>query len=148
MSDVDLSNLNNLDDREGLRNLLAGRSDEEINQFVSVLGVDKLFEMVIPAIAERFDPEKTADQSAVVQFDVKDSDGEVHSFHIVVDNGACTGAAGPAEAPRMTLAFQTPSFLKFLAGLLDPMQAFMSGQLQVVGDMVFAMTFQTWFKLD
>jgi putative sterol carrier protein len=41
-----------------------------------------------------------------------------------------------------------PSFLRFLAGLIDPMQAFMAGQLQVSGDMVFAMTFQTWFKLD
>ena len=148
MSDTDISNLQNLDDRAGLRSLLEGRSDEEINQFVAMLGVDKLFEMVIPAISQHFDREKTAGQSAIVQFDVKDSDGEAHSFNVTVENGECTGAAGANDAARLTLGFAMPTFLRFLAGLVDPMQAFMSGQLQVTRDMVFAMPFQTWFKLD
>lgn len=148
MSDQDISALENLGDRAGLRALLDGRTDEEINQFVGMLGVDQLFQMVIPAISDHLQADKAAGQSAVVQFDVKDAEGTTHSFHISVENGTCTGAAGAAEAPRLTLIFGMPSFLRFLAGLIDPMQAFMGGQLQVTGDMVFAMTFQTWFKLD
>ncbi|MCX7620018.1 MAG: SCP2 sterol-binding domain-containing protein [Acidimicrobiales bacterium] len=148
MSDIDVSNLENLNDRAALKSLLEGRSDDEINQFVAALGVDKLFDMVIPAITQRLDADKAAGQSAVVQFDVKDAAGATHSFHITVENGTCTGAQGAASSPRLTLTFSMPSFLRFLAGLIDPMQAFMAGQLQVGGDMVFAMTFQTWFKLD
>jgi putative sterol carrier protein len=148
MSDVDTADLQGFGDRAGLRTLLDGRSDDEINQFVAMLGVDQLYELVIPAIAQHLEADKAAGQAAVVQFDVEDAEAVTHSFHIAVENGQCTGATGPAEAPRLTLGFAMPSFLRFLAGLIDPMQAFMSGQLQVTGDMVFAMTFQTWFKLD
>lgn len=148
MSDIDVSNLDNLNDRAALKSLLDGRSDDEINQLVSALGIDNLFAMVIPAITQRLDADKAAGQSAVVQFDVKDAGGETHSFHITVEGGSCSGEQGPAASPRLTLTFSMPSFLRFLAGLIDPMQAFMAGQLQVSGDMVFAMTFQTWFKLD
>lgn len=148
MTDIDLSNVDDFNDRAGLRNLLEGRTDDEINEFIDVLGIDQLFDMVIPAVVERFDPDKTAGQSATVQFDVTDTAGTTHSFNVVVKDGSCSGGKGPGEEPRMTLVFQTPGFLRFLAGTLDPMAAFMGGQLKVIGDMMFAMQFQGWFKMD
>ena len=84
-------------------------------------------------------------QSAVVQWDVTDSSGGLHSFHFAVDNGVCTAAVGAADSPRVTLGFGVPAFLKFLAGQLDGMQAFMGGQLKLTGDMMFAQTMQAWF---
>jgi len=137
-----------LETRGALRTMLEGRTDEEIEQFVEMLGVEQLFEMVIPQMVNRFDADKAAGQTAVVQFEVRDKAGATHAFHVDVENGTCAGATGPAEAPRVTLNFSVPVFLRFLSGLLDPMQAFMSGQLKVTGDMVFAVTFQGWFILD
>lgn len=130
--------------QEALAELLDGRTDDEISAFVAELGLDTLLEQVSSAIAERFDPEKAAGQSAVVQWDVTDAEG-THSFHITVADGTCTSAMGPGESPRVTLGFNVPSFLKFIAGKLDGMQAFMGGQLKLTGDMMFAQTMQAWF---
>jgi putative sterol carrier protein len=46
----------------------------------------------------------------------------------------------------VTLTFSLADFLRFVAGQLDGMQAFMAGKLQLAGDMMFATTLQTWFN--
>jgi putative sterol carrier protein len=124
--------------------LLEGRSDDEISAFVKELGIDNLLDQVRGAIVERFSAEKAAGQSATIQWDVTDADG-VHSFHIIVADGTCTSAMGAADSARVTLGFGVPAFLKFLAGKLDGMQAFMGGQLKLTGDMMFAQQMQAWF---
>lgn len=140
MSDAEM----NIENQDALAAMLEGRSDEEISAFVKELGIDTLLEQVSSAISERFDGEKAAGQSAVIQWDVTDDDG-LHSFHIIVADGKCETAMGPGESPRVTLGFGVPAFVKFLSGKLDGMQAFMGGQLKLTGDMMFAQTMQTWF---
>lgn len=148
MSNTGMTGLGSLDNRQALGKLLDGRSDDEINQLMSVLGFDTMLEMVIPAMLERFKPSAGEGQTATVQFDVSDSEGNVHTFHIAVEDGSCSGAVGPAEAPRVTLVFPAPGFVRFLAGTVDPMQTFMSGEMKIQGDMLFAMTFQNWFSME
>ncbi len=130
---------------EALAQLLEGRSDEEINEFVSALGVDTLLAQVFDAMKERLDPTKSAGQSAVIQWDVNAPDG-VHSVQFKVENGSGSWTAGTPDAARVTLAFSLADFLRFVAGQLDGMQAFMGGKLRLSGDMMFATTLQTWFN--
>ena len=129
---------------EALAQLLEGRSDDEINEFVAVAGVDTVLAQVFDAMKERLDPSKAAGQSAVIQWDVNAPDG-VHSVQFKVDNGACSVAKGAAESPRVTLGLNMADFVRFVSGKLDGMQAFMSGKLKLTGDMFFAQTMQTWF---
>ncbi len=139
-----MSDAPDISSQEALAELLEGRTDDEIAAFVAEMGIDTLLEQVSGAIAERFDPTKAAGQSAVIQWDVTDADG-THSFHITVADGTCTAAMGAGEAPRVTLGFTVANFLKFIAGKLEGMQAFMGGQLKLSGDMMFAQTMQAWF---
>jgi putative sterol carrier protein len=67
------------------------------------------------------------------------------SFHIDIADGSCSSAIGAAESPRVTLGFELPNFIKFIAGKLDGMQAFMGGQLKLTGDMMYAQQMQTFF---
>ena len=46
----------------------------------------------------------------------------------------------------MTLGQSLPDFLRFIAGELDGMQAFMSGKLRLSGDLMFAQNMQRWFN--
>ena len=135
----------NMEGRDGLSQLLEGRSDDEISEFVKVAGIDTVLAQVFDGMKQAFVPEKAAGQSATVQWDVNASDG-THSWHVKVDNGTCEVAPGAAESPRVTLALALPDFLRFVAGQLDGMQAFMSGKLRLAGDMMFATTLQTWFN--
>ena len=140
-----MSDLGDANNPEALGQLLEGRSDEEINQFVEAAGVDTVLTQVFDAMKERFAPEKAAGQSAVVQWDVNAPDG-THTYQFKVADGAASWAEGTGDAPRVTLAFSLADFLRFVAGQLDGMQAFMGGKLKLSGDMMFATTLQTWFN--
>ena len=130
--------------REGLAELLEGRSDEEINEFASQAGVDTLLAQIFEGMRAAFVPERAAGQSAVAQWDIGAADG-AHTFQVKMADGQCTVSPGTPDTPRVTLALTLPDFLRFVAGQLDGMQAFMSGKLKLSGDMMFATTMQNWF---
>lgn len=133
-----------IESQEQLAELLEGRSDDEINEFVGALGVDTVLGQIFSVMAERFQPDKAAGQSAVIQWDISTPDA-THSYAVTVKDGACTVAPGAGESPRVTLGLALPDFLRFIAGKLDGMQAFMSGKLKLSGDMMFAQQMQQWF---
>ena len=139
---TDISDTNN---PEALAQLLDGRSDEEINEFVNAAGVDTVLAQVFDGMKERLDPQKSAGQSAVIQWDVNAPDGTL-SYQFKVDDGSGSWTQGTPDTPRVTLTFSLADFLRFVAGQLDGMQAFMGGKLRLAGDMMFATTLQTWFN--
>jgi putative sterol carrier protein len=130
--------------REGLSQLLEGRSDEEINEFAAQAGVDTLLAQIFEGMRAAFVPERAAGQSAVAQWDVTAPDG-THTFQVKMADGECTVGPGTGESARVTLGLTLPDFLRFVSGQLDGMQAFMSGKLKLSGDMMFATTMQNWF---
>jgi putative sterol carrier protein len=130
--------------REQLAELVEGRSDEEINEFVSATGVDTVLDQIFDGMKEAFLPDKAAGQTALVQWDIAAPDG-TRSYQFKVDNGACSIVKGAAESPRVTLGLSLADFVRFVSGKLEGMQAFMAGKLKLTGDMFFAQTMQTWF---
>jgi putative sterol carrier protein len=131
-------------DENALGQLLEGRSDDEINQQVAALGVDTVLGQVFDEMQKRFRPEAAAGVTAVAQWDITAPDG-TRIYQFKVDDGACAVSVGGAEPPKVTLGLSLPDFLRFVAGQLDGMQAFMAGQLRLSGDMMFAQTMQSWF---
>lgn len=130
---------------EQLAELIEGRSDEEINATVAEQGVDTVLGQIFGAMQERFQPDKAAGQSAVIQWDITAPDG-THSWQVKVADGKCEVKQGTDEpSPRVTLGLSLADFLRFIAGKLDGMQAFMSGKLKLSGDMMFAQTIGAWF---
>ncbi|MBV8159713.1 MAG: SCP2 sterol-binding domain-containing protein [Acidimicrobiia bacterium] len=140
-----MTDISDANSPEALAQLLEGRSDEEISEFVNAAGVDAVLAQVFDAMKQRLDPQKAAGQSAVVQWDINAADGS-HSYQFKVDNGSGSWTEGTPETPRVTLTFGLPDFLRFVAGQLEGMQAFMAGKLRLAGDMMFATTLQTWFN--
>lgn len=140
-----MSDMSDVNNPEALAQLLEGRSDEEINEFVNAAGVDTVLSQVFDAMKSRLDPQKAAGQSAVIQWDVNAPDG-THSYQFKVDNGSGSWTEGTPDTQRVTLTFSLADFLRFVAGQLDGMQAFMGGKLKLAGDMMFATTLQTWFN--
>lgn len=130
--------------QEQLGELLEGRTDDEINEFVAAMGVDVILGQIFAAMEERFQADKAAGQSAVVQWDITTPE-QTYSFAVSIADGKCTATAGTGDAPRLTLGLALPDFMRFIAGKLDGMQAFMSGKLKLGGDMMFAQQMQAWF---
>ncbi|WP_207062917.1 SCP2 sterol-binding domain-containing protein [Motiliproteus sp. SC1-56] len=91
-------------------------------------------ETLMSRMHERFDPQAAGSLSAIFQYQV---DGSEHALHIA--EGRCQLEAGAADDPDATLVLDAATLEALLDGELDGMQAFMSGQLKVSGDMMLAM---------
>jgi len=132
------------DARSALAELVEGHSDDEITKAAEELGIDTLLDQVFAGMEQAFRPEKAAGQNAVVQWDVNAPEG-TRSRTVRIADGTCKVEPGAAETPRLTLTLELPDFLRFVAGQLDGMQAFMSGKLKLGGDIMLAQTMQAWF---
>jgi putative sterol carrier protein len=136
----------NISTPEELRALIEGKSDEEINATIREIGTDAALDRIFQGMEQAFLPEKAAGQSAVVQWDLTTPDGE-RTYHVVFENGTCKAAQGPADKARVSLRAAIPDFLRIITGKLSGPTAFFQGKLKVGGDVLFAQTQQSWFRI-
>lgn len=85
--------------------------------------------------------DKLAGMNAVFQFDLSGDDGG--TWHVAVENGEGTVAAGAHANPGVTILMTADDFKQMIAGQLNATAAFMSGKLKIKGDMGLAMRLQT-----
>ena len=89
---------------------------------------------IIETMNSKFKADAAAGLDLIFQFNI--DDGE--TYHLVVKDGACAVAQGENDAANVTLIMNTETFEGIATGETDGMQAFMSGQLRVEGDMMLA----------
>jgi putative sterol carrier protein len=131
---------------EELAALIEGRSDDEINEGLKATGSESALDKVFAGMVDAFLPEKAGGQSAVIQYDVTSTEG-THSYQLKIADGKCELVKGSPESARVTLALTAPNFLRLVTGKLNGQTAFFQGKLKLAGDMMFAQTMQSWFKM-
>ena len=132
---------------EELRALIEGKSDDEVNAGLAATGVAKALDAVFEGMVAAFLPEKAGGNSAVIQYDVNAADGK-HSYQLKVADGKASLLKGSPESARVTLTLAAPDFLRLVTGKLNGQTAFFQGKLKLAGDMMFAQTMQSWFKMN
>ena len=131
---------------EELRALIDGKSDDDINAALKATGSASALDKVFEGMVEAFLPAKAGGQSAVIQYDVASPDGKL-SYQLKVADGKAQLLKGSQESARVTLALSAPDFLRLVTGKLNGQTAFFQGKLKLSGDMMFAQTMQSWFKM-
>jgi putative sterol carrier protein len=132
---------------EQLAGVLDGLDDAGILATVAETGVDTVLDRVFEEMPRRFDPNKAAGQSAVVQWNITGGDGGPRSYVVTIANGTCTASQGTADSPDIALTLTIPVFLRLVAGVVNGTTAFMSGQLALTGNVMMAMAMQAWFGM-
>jgi len=99
---------------------------------------------VFAAMPGRFNASAAQGMDAVIQYDLSGEGGA--QYHAIIKGGACTINEGPHGSPTMTLKMAAPDFVELISGKLDGMSAFMSGKLQIQGDMGLAMKMGSLFS--
>ena len=128
---------------EMFREMVEGRSDEEI--LTGITGNEEvLLDGIFDAMKAAFDPSRAAGHGAIIQYDLDTPRGLVN-YQVNVNSGTCTIEKGTTGEPRVTLAMSMPDFVRLMAGVLDAMQAFMSGRLKISGDIMFSQSLTSWF---
>jgi putative sterol carrier protein len=100
---------------------------------------------IFPAMCERFLPAKADGVNAIIQFELSGDNGGLYWLRIA--EGKCETGQGQAENPKMTLKAAADDYHAVVMGVVNPMQAFMSGKIKVQGDMSLAMKMQTMFAM-
>ena len=125
--------------------IIATVDDTTLEDEITARGVDDVLAQVFAEMARRFLPQRAPGRTAVMQYDVRLRDGPVHTWQLDIAGGACAVAPGAGRQPQVTLELTLPKFLRILTGSLDPMMAFMGGDLKVRGDLMLASQMQSWF---
>lgn len=65
--------------------------------------------------------------------------------YVTINNGACTAAEGSAASSDVTITMEDEDFIALMKGELNGMTAFMTGKLQLDGDMMLAQRMASLF---
>ena len=131
------------DPRVLLQQAVAGKSDEEIVQFLNDFGgVEQTLDMTFEGMKQALKPE--AAQDCVVGYSLTEG-GNIYNYAVIIKDKACTYEKREPSDARVTLGLTVPDYLRLISGDLDGMQAFMQGKLKLQGDMMFAQQIQTMF---
>lgn len=96
---------------------------------------------IFEAMPGRFNAETAGDWTANIQFKFTSDEGEEPWF-LKVKDGACTTGQGDVEEPETTITTPAATWVGMTTGDVDPMQAFMSGQIVITGNMGLIMKLQ------
>ncbi len=94
------------------------------------MSVDSQFELML----KRFDSSAAGGLNAIFQYQIEDGE----AYHICIDEGGCSIKTGEHDSPTVTLTLNEDTLAEIMTGETDGMQAFMSGQLTVTGDLMLA----------
>lgn len=97
-------------------------------------------EFIETVLPEKFDPERAADISAVVQFKISGDDGG--DWYITIKDRKLEVSEGTADAANMTLTMKDADYVNLVNGKLSGQKAFMTGKLKFKGDMALGMKMQ------
>lgn len=96
----------------------------------------------IEKMPEAFDADAAGDTNATIQCAISTP------MHITVQDGNCTATEGEADNPDVTLKMEDQDLVDLLSGELDGMTAFMTGKLQIDGDIMLAQKLPSMFDAN
>lgn len=79
-----------------------------------------------------FQPDAAGDADCTVQFNVSTP------MYIVIKNGVCVTKEGNADAADVSITMEDDDLVSLMKGELNGMTAFMTGKLQLEGDLMLA----------
>lgn len=100
--------------------------------------LDEIFEKMPSAV----DPDGAAGVDAVVQFNASTP------RYVTIADGAATVTEGTASDATVTITMADDDMRDLLTGELDGMTAFMTGKVQLEGDMMFAQRLGSIFDIN
>ena len=103
---------------------------------------------VFQRMPEHFDPNRAAGVSAVVEWRILERDDGGHdAFHLIIADGRCRLAHGPAERPAVTYEIAPVDFIRLVTGNASGPKLFLFGRLRISGNLLLAARMQTFFRI-
>jgi putative sterol carrier protein len=102
---------------------------------------------VFRRMPERLNSGAAATADAVINWEIANPGGEPDRYTVRVQGGNCTVEPGHDPSPRVSLQLDAVTFLRLVTGNLNPVTAFMAGQITITGDLMFAASVTALFDI-
>jgi putative sterol carrier protein len=96
---------------------------------------------IFEAMPARFNADAASGWNANIQFNFT-NDGGDENWYVCIDEGACNVGQGNHDTPSATIDTKSDTWIGMITGSINPMQAFMSGQIKISGNMADVMKLQ------
>lgn len=132
-----------------LAQMVAGASDEQIAEGMSdPEGRKATLDEIFRRMAEHVEPSKARGNDAVIHFKILDAPGGGYDhYEVVVSDGQCSASDEPAHEPRVTFKIGPVDFIRLVSGNAAGPMLFMTGKLKIEGDLMFASTMTSFFRI-
>ena len=107
--------------------------------------MEEKLQRMMDSMPMAFIPDAAEGIEATIQYHLTGEGASDWGIHIA--DGACTVEKGPLENPTLTLTMDSQDYIDMIPGRLPGMSAFMSGKLQLDGDIMLATRLFTMFKM-
>jgi putative sterol carrier protein len=120
-----------------LRAWISGKTDDEILDLMldAPGGFEGVLDETIAGMSDTFDP--NAAQDCIVGYEIDSPNGTYACRIEVRGHDVQAEHRDPSDA-RVVLQLRLPEYLRLITGLLDGTEAFMSGRMNIRGDVMFA----------
>ena len=102
-------------------------------------------QQLFDAMPAAFRPEKAGPVELSLQFNLKGSEGG--EWGVEIGNGVCRTWAGQVEHPLATIKSSDEDMVAIFNGSLNAVAAYMSGRVQVDGDVTAIMNLLSFFDM-
>ncbi|HYU60936.1 MAG TPA: SCP2 sterol-binding domain-containing protein [Solirubrobacterales bacterium] len=149
MSEAPTSDSLNEFDAGQLAQLVAGASDEQLAQGMSEpAGRKATLDEIFRRMAEHVEPAKARGNDAVIHWMILDHpDGGHDHYEVILAEGACVVSDEPSREPRVAFKIGPVDFLRLVSGNAAGPMLFMTGKLKIEGDLMFASTMTSLFRI-
>ena len=87
---------------------------------------------LLKKLPSAFQPDAAGDTDCTVQFNISTP------MHVVIKNGTCATREGASGSPDVSITMEDEDLVSLMKGELNGMTAFMTGKLQLEGDLMLA----------
>ena len=136
-------------DADQLAALAAGATDEQLAEGMSDPAArQQILDEIFRRMSEHVEPEKAKGSDAVLHFKITDKPGGGDDvYEVELKDGVCTVSDEPSQEPKVTFTVGPAAFLRLVSGAQPGPVLFMSGQLKIEGDLMFASQVATFFRI-
>jgi putative sterol carrier protein len=111
-------------------------------------GRRRILDEVFNRMADHVQPDQITEVDAVVHFAITEApDGGVDVYETVIREGRVRVSPEPAEEPRVVISAAPVPFLKLVTGQQSGPAMFLTGQLKIQGDLLFASRMTSYFRI-
>lgn len=103
--------------------------------------------VIFLAMQSRYVPGKSGGFVGDIQWDLRTTSGEVRSWTVTVTPERARARAGRSADPKLTIKVGVGDFMRVAAGELNPVQAVLTGRLDLSGDFGVAMRLGEMFGI-